>query len=56
MSKNNPNSFVKEIMKELEKRGFTQGPAEEVPVKLQEELKMNSERTRKSKPFTVHEI
>ena len=56
MSKNNPNLFVKEIMKEMEKRGFTRGQAEQVPVKLKEELKINSERARKSKPFTVHEI
>ena len=56
MSENNPNLFVKEIMKEMQKRGFTQGQAEAVPVKLQEELKMNSERIRKSKSFTVHEV
>ena len=56
MSKNNPNLFVKEIMKEMEKRGFTQGQAEAVPSKLQEELNMNSERARKSEPFIVHEI
>ena len=47
--------FVREIMKEMEKRGFSEGEARLCAKMLGEEIKGNSERLEYHKPFTVFE-
>ena len=45
--------LTKDVMEEMEKRGFTVGEAEEFPEKLKSALQRNSERFAKEKPFAV---
>ena len=45
--------LVKEVMEEMEKRGFTFEESDALANKLSRELGKNSERFAKEKPFTV---
>lgn len=47
--------MIKTIMKMMAEKGFTVGEAEELPEALSEELKRNSERFEKEKPFAIYE-
>lgn len=47
---------VNELLKELEKDGWTQGEVEMFPECMRQEIKRNSERIEKIKPFTVCNI
>ncbi len=47
------NQFAKEILEEMERRGFTQGEAELLPGFLSEQIEKNSKRFEYYKPFTV---
>lgn len=47
---------AQEILKELERNGWTQGEAEMLPRYMASAIKTNSERIEKIKPFTVCEI
>ena len=45
--------LVKEVMEEMEKRGFTFEESDALANKLSLELKKNSERFAKEKPFAI---
>ncbi len=47
--------FVREIMKEMEKRGFSEGEARHCAKMLDKEITENSKRNEYHKPFTVFE-
>lgn len=45
-----------ELLEEMEKNGWNQGEVESFPKILETEIKKNSERLAKTKPFTVAKI
>ncbi len=47
------NSFVEEVMLQMETRGFDIEDAEEIPNILAEKIKENNERFEKEKPFVI---
>lgn len=49
------HEIIKTIMKLMVEKEFTVGEAEELPEALSEELKRNSERLEKEKPFAIYE-
>lgn len=50
---NNVSEYAREILLEMEKRGFTQGEAELLPKLLSEQIAENSKRFEYYKPFAV---
>jgi hypothetical protein len=47
---------ARQILKEMQECGWTQGEAELLPKYLESAIKQNSERIRKLKPFAICEI
>ena len=47
------SQLAKEILEEIEKRGFTQGEAELLPQFLSRQIEENSKRLEYNKPFAV---
>ena len=47
---------ARQILKEMQECGWTQGEAELLPKYLESSIKQNSERIRKLKPFAICEI